>query len=92
MPKRSQRAPDLDWDRVEYMQNPPESGKGRDARGGNFRVSPKLFCEKIEKIKGNHCQNQSCEHWCDKRIRLNCNLYNGDKAKILDCPERKNND
>ena len=89
MPKRSQKSRDLDWDKVRHEQNPPESGKDRHSAGGNFRVDQRLFCEGIDKIKGNACKNKSCRYWADRRIILNCTLYNGSVENIKTCPERR---
>ena len=73
MPKFNPR--DTDWSRIERMQNRPESGKGKDAMGGNFRVDPKKFSEGMDKVKSVACDKRDCEFWVDKRIRLNCNKH-----------------
>lgn len=36
MPKFNPK--DTDWARIEHMQSNPESGKGKNARGGNNRI------------------------------------------------------
>jgi len=86
MPKFNPR--DTDWKRIEHMQNTPESGKGRNARGGNFRVSPKEFAEGMDRVKSSACDMEYCAHWVDKRIRLNCNKH--DKmCDVINCEWRK---
>ncbi len=90
MPKFNPR--DTDWNRIERIQNTPPSGKDKNSRGGNFRVSAGEYNDGIDRIKGNGCTNKSCKYWADRRMILFCTLYNGDKDKIKDCPEKENTD
>ena len=51
MPRRSKKAPDLDWDRVAHMQNDLPSGKDKNSKGGNFRANPRRYDENFDNIK-----------------------------------------
>jgi len=88
MPKRSKKAPDVDWDRIEHMQANLPSGKSKDSKGGNFRVSPKAFSEGMDKVKSSACDVEYCKYWVDKRIRLNCNKYER-MCDVVNCELRE---
>jgi len=58
MARTKRKASDYDWDRIEDLQKGRESGKGKDAKGGNFRVSSKLrYDDNFSKISAvcKHC-------------------------------------